>query len=128
MTALILKTYFSFFKLKFFDLLRYCPNLSEYYQYCLEFSQFMCGPTFLSCAKNRKIILLLIASTKSQIIKTNNLFLCKKLLVLLPLNNSSEYQYEFLWNACIRAKIIYQDASTFHLIAKVFPCCKPICY
>ena len=25
-------------------------------------------------------------------------------------------------------KIIYQDASTFHLIAKVFLCCKPICY
>ena len=26
------------------------------------------------------------------------------------------------------SKIIYQDASTFHLIAKVFLCCKPICY
>ena len=25
-------------------------------------------------------------------------------------------------------KIIYQDASTFHLIAKVLLCCKPICY
>ena len=81
----------------FFDLLRYGPNLSEYYQCCLEFSQFMCGPTFLSCAKNRKIILLLIASTKSQIIKTNNIFLYKKLLVLLLLNSVSEYQKQILF-------------------------------
>ena len=77
-----------------------------------------------NCSEVQTHFTILVNNTYFQLINLVKIFLNLKLVFdcnkVKPQNGKSKR-----W---VFSKIIYQDASTFHLIAKVFLCCKPICY